>query len=283
MNIRGKKQLNYPRIFRIDYKYQGLIQQVRSHLHNNLVIIEGVPRDTKLLLEFMTNFGTPMRKINAVDTSIMSYIGDIRVRLDILDGERMPTQSFGKVDLHTARSYAKHRPRIFAMFKHDEGFSNAEGESLFLSWDDFIYNYKKSYGKQGIKDINVISNTNVRAILDSYSEYYTEDKIGYEPLIKKDAKGGYFVRYWVKMKKSIQEAYRENKFPIDILFVEVINRFDDAINHYHSIYKIPLRQGELVIMDNRKFAHGRLPFRGYKETKFGLVTSTRQIYNFHLE
>lgn len=276
-------QLNSQKIFRINYHNQRLLEQVNNYLSDHLVIIDGVPHDTKLLLEFMKNFGVPLRKINAVDDSVMSYIGDVRVQYDIPEGKRMPTQSFGKVDLHTARGYAKQRTRIFAMFKHDEGLSDTDGESQFLEWDSFICDYLKSYGVQGSQDIEIISATNVSAILDSYAKYYTKDQIGYEPLIIKDKEGKYFIRYWVKMKESIQKFYKNSDLSsIDKLFIEAINRFDDAVNHYHGVYKINLKPGELVIMDNRKFAHGRLPFKAYRKTKFGVVKSTRQIYNFHL-
>ncbi len=250
----------------------------------HIIMVKNFPTNMRLMFNFCSILGTPMLKINAQGNELVDYIGDVRVRLDIESNHRMPTQSSGYVQLHSARAYANLRTRIFCMLKVHIGLDgpNKKGESIFIVWNEFIKDYVGKYQALGIQDIDVIMNTPVNAMLDSYAKYYSEKDISNEPLIKVNKDGIYSVRYWVDMIKTVENYVKQNGFSGSQRYLEAMLRFDKAVQNYHGIVKYFMEQGDLVVLNNSKIAHGRLPFLESKTVQGAIVVSSRQIYNMHL-
>jgi alpha-ketoglutarate-dependent taurine dioxygenase len=56
-------------------------------------------------------------------------------------------------------------------------------------------------------------------------------------------------------------------------------RFAEAANHPAARYVRPLRSGQIVLLDNNRFGHGRLPFLETRSADNGTEVNPRTLWS----
>lgn len=260
------------------------VQEVKKVLSSRpWAVVNDFPCHPDTLMAFAKLLGSPMLKHSydgeIVDT--MSSIGDIRFRPDMAAEKRMPTQGCEAIALHTAHAYSQTRPRYFAMLMADSGWreeAGQSGESLLLHWEDSLREYRKHFPDTAEGDIALLMNTPV-----PYAPWYVHETPTNEPLFRSGEDGNMQVRYWANIVSTVAGLMQSGGMPHDEIFIEALRRFDGFVQGCAAVKEFRMEKGQLLVVDNRKAAHGRRSFVGIREQDGEHEVNSRQLFSVHIE
>ena len=212
----------------------------------------------------------------------MDYIGDVRFYSNIGQDTGLPTEGSDRIGFHTAGSYNTLRPGYFAMLMVNPGWRGKRlgdnGESLFVRWSDVIDEYQRRYPLSVAKDIECLMKTPV-----SYAPAFVKDDVASEPLLRVTGDKEFEVRYWDNILETIKILIDKNLIPNGKYFYEILARFDQVVHSCPASIEHQMERSELIILDNRKIAHGRQSFISFeKNPDAGTISNPRQLFTIHI-
>ncbi|WP_433534351.1 TauD/TfdA family dioxygenase [Micromonospora sp. CA-249363] len=253
----------------IDELIKAIFEAIRN---DGLVLIRNLPRDPATLLTLARKLG---RLQPATSRAASATPGDLAYWIGNLDAHETERWWGELLPLHTAGANEPTEPKLHMMLMLDagSGLPDADGnsgQSLFSRVDDAIEELGRVYPERAEEFLDALLHTAVTA---DYIPYLPPRP---EPILRRSSAGGWTFRYWIDMQKYA----RRDGWSADEL--DALDAFDAALNAVRV--QLPLHAGDLVVVDNHRVAHGRMPFPREQIDGSGHRTpSTRRVYNVHLE
>ncbi|MEL7059252.1 MAG: TauD/TfdA family dioxygenase [Acidobacteriota bacterium] len=244
-----------------------------------VVTILGFPGGAVALEQFVRRWGEPMRRGGSSAAPSTPWIGDVRFRPDIESAERLPTQTFRELEFHTARSFERVRPRLFAMLMVDPGWTDEpagqNGESLLLRWKVAAEELRAAFPGSAEADLNRLTSTPV-----AYRPWYVQKEVAEEPLLRRLPDGDIECRYWQGTLETLRE--QQDEIPDGARFLSALERWDRIVQSGRGAIEYSMQAGQLTLLDNRRVAHARRPFRQARSSDGQTVANPRHMFTAHL-
>jgi hypothetical protein len=228
----------------------GFLDQVFSALRaDGLVIVRGFPVDDAALVHFGRHFGelAPMVKDGRMPSP--------QEPLDWVGTERYHKRTFGKVlGLHTAASTVAVTPQLHAMLMLHQGAETADptadnGQTALARVDDAVRKLYADLGpEQAEETLRLMTTTAIS------TEHQVDDAQRDEPVLYRGDDGSWQFRYWTYIVWLAQRAGLAGER------LEALSAFDAALNSPEVKFQVVLGAGDLIILNNKRVAHGRRPF-----------------------
>ncbi len=240
---------------------------------DGLAVIHGFPCDGGALVEFGRSLGelepADPFKPNPDPDDPMDWLGHTNVARKKTWGNRLA--------LHTAAGHAPREPELHIMLMLDQGFIDPDpdadnGQSRLSRLPDAMAKLRADLEPDRFDEVvRLLETTPVS------TEYPFPDEPRTEPILRRTGPGTWRFRYWIK----ILEFAERNGATAEQL--AALRAFDEALNDPQVEFDLPLGDGEMVVLDNLRVAHGRRAFQKERVDENGNVqTTSRRIYNVHV-
>ncbi|MBA3774276.1 MAG: TauD/TfdA family dioxygenase [Ramlibacter sp.] len=262
----------------------ALVGDIRAQLlSGGIANIAGFPLSKEQYFQLAALFGRPMRKHTAEDGGgTDEYIGVVRYEPPAEGDKQPPTKGASALPFHTARAYVRVRPSHFFMLMVNGGApgpAGCRGESQLVRWDNLLQEFRQLHPEHAEADIKLLSTFPV-----SYKPDYVKEEASVDPLISSSPSGEITVRYWeyafAKLAGSTDIQQRKG----GPQFLDALSRFDSVLTAPFCRYETVLTAGQLVVIDNRRIAHGRRGFSPIVSDASGRPTpNPREMWTMHVE
>lgn len=237
---------------------------------DGLVVVQGFPRDGGALVKFGRAFGElepadPFKEKQSADDPD-DWLGHTKAHKKKTWGQ--------KLALHTAAAHAQLEPKLHMMLMLDKGMDNPDlsadnGQSLLVRVEDVIDRLTADVGSEADAVIEALLSTPVS------TGFPFPDVPRDEPILTRTDDGAWRFRYWIRLLEYAERGERS------AAQLDAFRAFDAALNA--AVFDLVLENGDLIVVDNQRVAHGRRPFPKEIPNAAGeLVPTTRRIYNVHV-
>ena len=259
----------------------GLAQLVVQRLaERKAALVEDFPTaDPAQFIAFLRHFGRPLENYGAGSGSaaftLHPHINVVRCSSA---GTRVQEQG-GPLPAHSARAFSKSRPKYIAMLMVTDGWSanpGESGESTVVRWPDALRRMRESDPDTYDADYALLTQTSIKItaqhVVDEWSELpllYALDDAGSDD----DLGARYSLAILDQLPDMPMEADLRERY------AAALARFAHAANHPAARYTHLLRPGQMIILDNNRFGHGRLPFAKTRTADGGLTVNPRTLWS----
>lgn len=238
------------------------------------VLISQFPVDSGRMLGFLTTIGRPLteyaRLIPEEQSGAPVGVNVVKLR-ERSDGGRTHHRS-GELVPHSARSWAHERPRYFALLMVNSGWRDSapgrNGESLFVPWRGALERMRKDDPTRFEMAFRLLSEIPVSFEADHVREAISQRPIIYPlPDSRDDLDVG------VRVKQDLPLVLRRMAVVEDLAnAVEWLQASARQLAHEKLAI---LNNGDLVVLDNNRWAHGRCEF----EVARGSALNPREVWS----
>lgn len=176
---------------------------------------------------------------------------------------------------HTAGAHQAVEPTIHLLLmvdKADPEFADADidnGQSQFSRVDDAVARMSSMFGEAAAEAaLELLLETPI-------STEFPADSPRVDPILTRGSDGTWAFRYWGRVREhAVKGGLTEEQ-------IEALRMFDEALNA--EKFEFVMEKGDLVVLDNRRTAHGRRAFPAYEQAADGTwVESRRRIFNMRI-
>ena len=249
-----------------------------------ICLVRGFPVDQDGYLEFLGKFGTPLSNYSSLSDldkpDVRPEINQVKYKQKGNYAKHSVHYVAGELRPHSARSWCTPRPAYFAMLMVDGGWrdtpSGERGESVVVCWQQLFTQLAERDGDTFVGHFRELAGTPVRFQANNVREELADLPLCY-PL--PDSAGPYDVG--VRLKQDFQEKisglvdqladperYRE---ALDYL---VANAADEKFQ-----ISFPLESGDLLLLDNNRFGHGRRTIIGERVLGGETAVNPRELWS----
>lgn len=227
------------------------------------------PADSSKYLAFLSNFGQPLNYYGDASGAHPSASSIWRVRYHPEQAARREQHAIdGPLSLHSSQSLRNPRPPYFSMLMVDNGWQDnpgrANGASLFVRWSDAL---------QRINSVVPDSYPGILGALQSGVPY--PDGV-VRPVVYQLRSARNTFDLGVRLKSDLLE-YLQAQFPDHPATRAVLLLSEAALEVAGSVQ---LRSGDLVLLDNNRWGHGREPVVGRRQLSGGnAVSNPRELWS----
>lgn len=224
-------------------------------------LVTDFPPDPAQYIELLTALGRPLdnyageadnaayalhRKINVVKCAPPAA-GPTRVQ-----------ERSGPLPAHSSRAFSNKRPRFIAMLMIDSGWqdlpSGSTGESTAVRWRDVIRWMRRNQPDTFPSDFQLLTQTPICIMADHVVDEWSQAPLLYplyEGIEADDLGARLSLVLWDQLPKmSMSDELRAR-------YIEAVSRFAAASNDPAIRHTYRLRSGQIAILDNNRFGHGR--------------------------
>ncbi|MFJ6798106.1 TauD/TfdA family dioxygenase [Streptomyces sp. NPDC091268] len=250
---------------------------------NRICLIREFPLDPDRYLEFLGHFGEPLKNYSSLSalakTDPHPQINRVKYKKKA-EGAQSVHYVAGGLRPHSARSWRSPRPSHFAMLMVEPGWrevpAGERGESVVVGWEDLFRRLAERDGEVFQEHFARLSSTPI-----TFEANNVREELSGLPLLYPlpDARGPYDVG--VRLKQDLSEkilgireqipAFEEYQRSLDYLLEESA---DEA-----SFACFPMESGDLLLLDNHRFAHGRLKIVGEYLVDGESRTNNRELWS----
>lgn len=233
-----------------------------------IVIVRGFSLEPADLVAFARRIGTPEPGVlnDGSKTPDMA-----RYWVNEITTQKKPAEVLG---LHTAGAHAPVEPAIhlLLMVKTSPRLADPEadnGQSRFGRVEDAVVRMSSMFGEAATESALELLQTM------PISTEFPVDSPRVEPIVSRDSEGNWSFRYWTKVHQHAANGGLTDEQ------LEALRMFDEALNA--ESFEFTMEEGDLVVLDNRRTAHGRRAFPAFEQDADGSqVEAKRMIFNMHL-
>jgi hypothetical protein len=245
-----------------------LLTLVRERLRQrHACYLKRFPIDVQAFVAFLSEIGTPLANYGngkGIPAHTMHPVVN-RVRYVRRDkGDAWVHERSDALPVHSARSWRSPRPSYFAMLMADPGWTDAEkgqnGESILVRWSDALSALSEFRPQQFSRDLALLTVVPIRFAADHVQEQQSTLPLVYQPVggrgdldLGARVKGDYDV-----MLRSVQ--LEDLTGPDRNVYWTALARFLDSASQAPARVTYAMAAGDLVLLDNDRFGHGRFPF-----------------------
>lgn len=192
-------------------------------------------------------------------------------------GAMLLHEKAGGLRLHSARSWAKHRPKYFMLVMVEPGWRDfsfgLNGESLYAPWRSAI----KYLAETQPSNYNKIMDA-LRVPITFTADNVIED-VSHEPIIYAIDNPIDEYDFGVRMKQDLVQALARQKNDAPIETVNAIGALQDAATELAWRYAFSLESGDLVIINNNRWGHGRCDLLPTRADQPGIL-NPREVWSW---
>jgi hypothetical protein len=265
-----------------------LVPKIKNILRGgNAALITGFPLDEQSLVDLAGQLGQPLLNYNKksdidAGASRNPYINLVKLAGDA-EAHRLLHGKGGPLLIHSARSWLAPRPKLFALLMVDEGWrgnpSGQNGESLFVPYSEVFAAMAAKDPERFREAFHILKSRRVRFEADNVREQVSDLPIVY-PL--EDSR--HELDLGVRLKQNIVD-----KLATVELFGAEPGSLRDAVGWLQQTAyevaqrnRITLKSGQLVIIDNNRWGHGRCGYPATREIEGDTRTNPRQVWSLAL-
>ncbi|MFF3213066.1 TauD/TfdA family dioxygenase [Streptomyces sp. NPDC002886] len=238
-----------------------LLDNVRRSLAvRHFALVSGFTAEVGSFIEFISELGKPLTYYGGTEGSHPDHGAIHRVRYDPEGSSRGELHAVdGPLDLHSAQSLRDPRPQYFCMLMVDSGWQDQpfgnNGESVLISWSD-------AFDLLQARDPEAYERTRATLLSDIPFPDGTARPVAYhlEQTRTENDLG-------VRLKYDLLDNLRA--IDAGSPEAESVASLCDAAREASRCFQLQSR--DLVIIDNDRFGHGRMPVSGRRTTMRGEV------------
>ncbi len=247
------------------------------------------PTDPVAYVSFLEEFGAPLPNYGAA-TSRRAY--ELHPKINRVRFEPRPSadtyvhERGGALVPHSARAWRHPRPAYFAMLMVDPGWTDEvrgrNGESLLVSWH-WVLRLMEEEDIQFLETLRLLTETPLHFTAD-----HVVEKASNLPLLYSlsDSKGpldlGARVRGdFPSTKQALAECL--SGLPEREAYLSALERFFATALDERVQFLYQMCRGELVILDNNRFGHGRLDMVPSRQLDGTTVVNPRELWSVAVE
>ncbi|WP_037599484.1 TauD/TfdA family dioxygenase [Streptacidiphilus rugosus] len=237
--------------------------------------------DPHLYVDFLAHLGTPLDNYGArSDSPAYALHPQINVVRCQPGGSRVQEQG-GPLTAHSGRAFAKHRPAYTAMLMTKDGWPGAPGqagESIAVRWSDAVARHRQLFPDTASDDLELLTGTPI-----TITAQHVDSELSTLPLLYPlpDATGDddLGARFSLVIRDQLPGMGLGEELTKG--YLAALERFAQAANDPATRYVHQLQVGQMLIVDNNRFGHGRLtmPTTGPE----GEVTNPRELWSAVIE
>lgn len=243
--------------------------QVRETVKaKGLVRVRSFPAHAQELIDFVGKLGTPLAYYGGDTGTHPDATAIWRVRYDHDASARGEVHALdGPLLVHSSQSLLEPRPRYFCMLMVNPGWqdqpSGFNGESLLVPWNDAVKRMSTEYGED------------YEAMLAGLmSDVHYPSGVARSPMYRiGDMKNEF--DFGIRLKSDLV-AHLRSSAP-DEYSTWVISRFADIAQNVARLTQ--LDGGDLVVVDNDRWGHGRASVVGRRADTTGWLVNPRELWS----
>jgi hypothetical protein len=260
--------------------------QARAQLaRRRACLVRGFPGDPGRYLEFLSCFGTPLSNYSSLSKLAghdpSPQINRVRYQRKDPDGAYSVHYVAAGLRPHSARSWYARRPAYFAMLMIDPGWRDAaagqRGESVLLSWQQLFTELARRDGAAFERHFEVLAGTPV-----TFTATNVREELSSSPLIYPIADADDRYDMGVRLKQDMNEKVRDlaGQIPDFPRYRDALAYLMDASADEAAQAVFPMEAGDLLLLDNNRFAHGRRAIVGERTGASGTVqANSRELWS----
>ncbi|MFI5528237.1 TauD/TfdA family dioxygenase [Kitasatospora sp. NPDC051853] len=250
---------------------------------NHIVLVGNFPVDSDRFVGFLGGFGPLMNGYAAhsdAHDDLHPQLNQVRYRRRQEGVKHSVHYVDGPLSPHSARAWADPRPSYFTMLMVDPGWQDLpdgqRGESVVMSWRHLFRALAERDGEVFEEHFARLTSTPVTFHANNVKEPVSSLPLLY-PLA--DAEDRYDVG--VRMKQDMREKVLELK--------DEIEDFDDYQRSLHYLLDacaeeglqacFPMRAGDVLLMDNDRYGHGRRSTVGERTVDGEAALNGRELWS----
>lgn len=242
----------------------GLAERVRETLGaSHATLIQGFPPDPDEYISFLRELGMPLENYGAGSSSpayaLHPNINVVRCTPAIEGTARIQEQG-GPLPPHSARAFAARRPSYIAMYMVNPGWpapAGQAGESVVVRWSKALQHMAREDPHQYALDYRLLSRTPVTITAAHVTEEWATTPIVY-PLPGACGDASIGVRYSLALLDQLSAQHMDDG--LRDRYRAAIGRLAEAAAHADVQFTYRAQAGDILLLDNNRFAHGRLTF-----------------------
>ncbi|WP_030276411.1 TauD/TfdA family dioxygenase [Streptomyces sp. NRRL B-24484] len=239
----------------------NVLDRVKARLAaSHAALVKHFPTDDPhLYVDFLAQLGEPLDNYGAGSDSaayrLHPKINVVRCR----PGGARVQEAGGPLTAHSGRAFAKQRPAYTAMLMARAGWPGAPGragESTAVRWADAVARHRELFPATAERDLALLIDTPIR-ITAKYVDSELSDLPLLYPLPDSTGPDDLGARFSLVIRDQLPGMGLGAQLTTD--YLAALERFAQAANDPAIRYLHLLQQGQLLILDNNRFGHGRLP------------------------
>jgi alpha-ketoglutarate-dependent taurine dioxygenase len=264
------------------------LRDVRAALDNKKgVLVHEFPLDEDSLVAFVSRFGTPLLNYNKksgieAGASRNPYVNLVKLKRET--GERnLLHGKGGPLAIHTARSWLQPRPKLFALLMVHAGWrgntGGENGESLFIAFSKVLATMADDDPERFRQVFSILKNQPVRFEADNVRESVADLPIVYPLADSRDD-----LDMGVRLKQDlVKKLTLAELFGADVASLQAaISWLQETANRLAQKNRMVMQAGDLVIIDNNRWGHGRCGYIGAREIDGQFQLSQREVWSLAL-
>jgi alpha-ketoglutarate-dependent taurine dioxygenase len=249
-----------------------------------LCLIRGFPTDPLAFLKLLDCFGEPLTNYSSLSDlekdDPNTKINRVRYKRGKAGGPKSVHYIDGELKPHSARSWRMQRPRYFSMLMVDPGWRDTDegqrGESVVLEWRYMFQQLAAQDGDTFERHFERLRTMPVHFEANNVREDTSRSPLCY-PL--PDAADRFDVG--VRLKQDLQQNLPKLREQFDDFdgYRDAVDYLVQATKQSRYQARFPLDSGDLIIVDNNRFAHGRCNIVGEREVDGETVFNPRELWS----
>jgi alpha-ketoglutarate-dependent taurine dioxygenase len=263
---------------------ERIAAEARAALEKHRIcLVRGFPLDPDRYLAFLGHFGEPLTNYSSLSalekTDPHPQINRVKYKKKTTGAQSVHYVA-GGLRPHTARSWRFPRPPYFAMLMVEPGWrevpAGERGESVVLSWHELFTRLAERDGQVFQDHFARLSGTPI-----TFQANNVREELSSQPLLYPldDATGPYDVG--VRLKQDLRdkiEGIRE-QIPEFDAYRASLHYLLDASDDEQFSASFPMERGDLLLLDNHRFAHGRRKIVGEYVVDGEARTNNRELWS----
>jgi alpha-ketoglutarate-dependent taurine dioxygenase len=249
-----------------------------------ICLVRRFPTDPDAYLDFLGRFGTPLdnyaSRSDLAKEDPHPQINRVKFKRKDDGAPQSVHYVAGALRPHSARSWYANRPAYFSMLMVEPGWRDTapgeRGESVVLCWNHLFTTlaerdgevFEAHFARMSATPVTFQAN-NVREELSSLPLFY--------PL--PDASGPYDVGVRLKQDMRDKVAGVRDQIPDFEAYQESLAYFLAASEEEDVQTCFPLDAGDMLLLDNNRFAHGRRKIVGERMAAGVVETNNRELWS----
>ncbi|MBT2399357.1 TauD/TfdA family dioxygenase [Streptomyces sp. ISL-100] len=250
---------------------------------NRICLIRAFPLDPDRYLEFLGHFGEPLMNYSSLSelakTDPHPQINRVKYKKKA-EGAQSVHYVAGGLRPHSARSWRSPRPSHFAMLMVEAGWrevpAGERGESVVVSWNDLFNRLAERDGEAFQEHFARLSTTPI-----TFEANNVREELSRLPLLYRlpDARGPYDVGVRLKQDLSEKIVGIREQIPDFEAYQKSLDYLLEASADEQFFACFPMASGDLLLLDNHRFAHGRLKIVGEYVVDGEARTNNRELWS----
>ncbi|RAJ42429.1 alpha-ketoglutarate-dependent taurine dioxygenase [Kitasatospora sp. SolWspMP-SS2h] len=278
------RQIQDERVEGVGKSVEQVAAEARETMEKNRIcLVRGFPPDPDRYLEFLGRFGEPLMNYSSLSalekTDPHPQINRVKYKRKVTGAQSVHYVA-GGLRPHSARSWRSPRPSHFAMLMVEPGWREApageRGESVVLCWNELFTRLAERDGEVFERHFARLSGTPLTFEANNVREELSDLPLLY-PL--PDARGPYDVGVRLKQDLPAKVEAMGGRVPESEEYRESLAYLMEASADEAFFACFPLERGDLLLLDNHRFAHGRLRIVGEYEADGEVRSNNRELWS----